>query len=76
VDTGLKAIAVLVVGGVTNIWGALAAGPLIGIIEVMTVAYGGSQIRDVVVYGLMILILLLRPQGILARGGADEGQRV
>ncbi|MDQ4062082.1 MAG: branched-chain amino acid ABC transporter permease, partial [Pseudomonadota bacterium] len=76
VDTGLKAIAVLVVGGVTNIWGALAAGPLIGIIEVMTVAYGGSQIRDFVVYGLMILILLLRPQGILAGGGADEGQRV
>ena len=76
VDTGLKAIAVLVVGGVTNIWGALVAGPLIGIIEVMTVAYGGSQIRDFVVYGLMILILLLRPQGILAGGGADEGQRV
>lgn len=65
VETGLKAIAVMVVGGVTRIWGALLAGPLIGILEVLTVAYGGSQVRDMVVYGFMILILLLRPQGLL-----------
>jgi branched-chain amino acid transport system permease protein len=76
VETGLKAIAVMVVGGVTRIWGALVAGPLIGIAEVMTVAYGGSQIRDLVVYGLMILILLLRPQGILGGARADQGPRV
>lgn len=76
VETGLKAIAVMVVGGVTRIWGALVAGPLIGIAEVMTVAYGGSQIRDLVVYGLMILILLLRPQGILGGARTDQGTRV
>lgn len=76
VETGLKAIAVMVVGGVTRIWGALVAGPLIGIAEVMTVAYGGSQIRDLVVYGLMILILLLRPQGILGGARTDQGPRV
>lgn len=76
VETGLKAIAVMVVGGVTRIWGALVAGPLIGIAEVMTVAYGGSQIRDFVVYGLMILILLLRPQGILGGARSDQGPRV
>jgi branched-chain amino acid transport system permease protein len=71
VETGLKAIAVMVVGGVTRIWGALIAGPLIGILEVLTVAYGGSQFRDMVVYGFMILILLLRPQGLL--GGRVQG---
>ncbi len=76
VETGLKAIAVMVVGGVTRIWGALLAGPLIGIIEVMTIAYGGSQIRDLVVYGLMILILLIRPQGLLGGRSSDTGQRV
>jgi branched-chain amino acid transport system permease protein len=75
VETGLKAIAVMVVGGVTRIFGALLAGPLIGIVEVLTVAYGGSQVRDLVVYGLMILILLLRPQGLLG-GARDLGQRV
>ncbi|ARP99497.1 branched-chain amino acid ABC transporter permease [Pseudorhodoplanes sinuspersici] len=76
VETGLKAIAVMVIGGTTRIWGALVAGPLIGIAEVMTVAYGGSQIRDFVVYGLMILILLLRPQGILGGARTDQGPRV
>jgi branched-chain amino acid transport system permease protein len=76
VDTGLKAIAVMVVGGVTNIWGALLAGPLIGIAEVMTVAYGGSQLRDFIVYGIMILILVIRPQGLLGESRAEWSQRV
>src|SRR5580692_12812859 len=76
VEIGLKAIAVMVVGGTTRIWGALIAGPLMGVVEVMTVAYGGSQIRDFVVYGFMILILLVRPQGLLGGGRSDQGQRV
>ena len=76
VEIGLKAIAVMVVGGTTRIWGALIAGPLIGVAEVMTIAYGGSQIRDFVVYGFMIAILLLRPQGILGGARSDQGQRV
>ena len=76
VEIGLKAIAVMVIGGTTRIWGALVAGPLIGMAEVMTVAYGGSQIRDFVVYGLMIVILLLRPQGILGSARSEQGQRV
>jgi branched-chain amino acid transport system permease protein len=75
VEIGLKAIAVMVVGGTTRIWGALLAGPLIGVAEVMTIAYGGSQIRDFVVYGFMIAILLLRPQGLLG-GARSMGQRV
>jgi branched-chain amino acid transport system permease protein len=75
-DIGLKAIAVMVIGGTTRVWGALVAGPLIGIAEVLTIAYGGSQVRDLVVYGLMILILLLRPQGLLGGAQSDVGQRV
>jgi branched-chain amino acid transport system permease protein len=76
VEIGLKAIAVMVVGGTTRIWGALIAGPLMGVVEVMTVAYGGSQIRDFVVYGFMILILLLRPQGLLGGNSRNQDQRV
>jgi branched-chain amino acid transport system permease protein len=76
VEIGLKAIAVMVIGGTAQIWGALLAGPLIGIAEVLTIAYGGSQVRDLVVYGLMIVILLLRPQGLLGGTRADRGQRV
>jgi branched-chain amino acid transport system permease protein len=76
VEVGLKAIAVMVIGGTGRIWGALVAGPIIGVLEVMTVAYGGSQIRDFVVYGFMIAVLLLRPQGILGGMRAEQGQRV
>jgi branched-chain amino acid transport system permease protein len=76
VEVGLKAIAVMAVGGTKRIWGALIAGPLIGVAEVMTTAYGGSQIRDFVVYGLMIAILLLRPQGLLGGARTDQGPRV
>jgi branched-chain amino acid transport system permease protein len=76
VEIGLKAIAVMVVGGTGRIWGALLAGPLIGVAEVMTTAYGGSQIRDFVVYGLMIVILLLRPQGLLGGARTEQGPRV
>ena len=76
VEIGLKAIAVMVVGGTKRIWGALIAGPIIGLAEVMTTAYGGSQIRDFVVYGLMIMILLLRPQGLLGDRHTEQGPRV
>lgn len=76
VDTGLKAIAVMVVGGVTQVWGVLLAGPLIGLAEVLTIAYGGSQMRDLVVYGLMILVLLVRPQGLAGSARGNFGQRV
>lgn len=76
VETGLKAIAVMVVGGTTQIWGVLIAGPLMGIAEVLTIAYGGSSYRDVVIYGLMIVVLLLRPQGILGGPSPLDTKRV
>lgn len=41
----------------------------------MTIAFGGSQMRDFVVYGLMIVTLLLRPQGLLG-ARSEFGQRV
>ena len=75
-EAGLKAIAVMVVGGTNQIWGVLIAGPLMGIAEVLTIAYGGSSYRDFVIYGLMILVLLLRPQGILGGASPLETKRV
>ncbi|MGH7755529.1 MAG: ABC transporter permease subunit, partial [Vulcanimicrobiaceae bacterium] len=65
VDIGLKGIAVMVVGGVDNIWGVLVAAPILGIAEVLTIAYGASSYRDAVAFGVLILILLVRPQGLL-----------
>lgn len=76
VDVGLKGIAVMIVGGVDRIWGILIAAPLIGIAEVMTVAYGGSSYRNLIVYALLILMLLVRPQGIIGSGRAQTTARV
>ena len=76
VETGLKAIAVMVIGGVTRTSGGLIAGPLIGLAAVASVAYGGAQMRDLIVYGLMIFILLVRPRGLLGGARSDFGPRV
>ncbi len=73
IEIGLKGVAAMVVGGAGNIQGAMLAGPLLGIAEVLSVAYLGAAYRDVVVYGLLILVLLVRPAGLL---GAVERARL
>ena len=64
---GLKAFIAAVVGGIGSIPGAMVGGYLIGITEVMISAFGNSMIRDAVVYLLLIVILLVRPTGILGK---------
>lgn len=61
---GFKGLAVLILGGVGSIPGAMVCGVLLGVIEVFSVAYGDSSYRDAVAFGLIILILLIRPQGL------------
>jgi len=70
-EVGLKGIAVMVVGGVRNIWGGLLAGPLLGIAEVLAIAYGDSAWRDMVLWGFLLLVLLVRPEGLFSRGEAS-----
>lgn len=64
-EVGLRGVAAMVVGGVSNTWGALVAGPFLGVAQVMAAAYLGGSYQDLVVYGLLILVLLVRPQGLL-----------
>ncbi|CAM3593505.1 branched-chain amino acid ABC transporter permease [Brevibacillus invocatus] len=64
---GFKGLAVLILGGVGSIPGAMICGLILGVIEVFTVAYGASSYRDAVAFGLIILILLIRPQGLFGR---------
>ncbi|HYF94007.1 MAG TPA: branched-chain amino acid ABC transporter permease [Symbiobacteriaceae bacterium] len=66
-EVGLRGVAVMVIGGVTNIWGSLVAGPLLGIAQVMAAAYLGASYQDIVVYGLLIIVLLVRPEGLLGK---------
>ncbi|UFJ39125.1 branched-chain amino acid ABC transporter permease [Brevibacillus humidisoli] len=66
-NLGFKGLAVLILGGVGSITGAMVCGILLGIAEVFSVAYGDSSYRDAVAFGLIILILLFRPQGLFGR---------
>jgi branched-chain amino acid transport system permease protein len=62
---GLKAFVAAVLGGIGNVPGAVLGGLLIGVSEVMVVGYLSSTYRDAIAFGILILVLLLRPQGIL-----------
>jgi branched-chain amino acid transport system permease protein len=58
-----KGIAVIILGGMGDIRGALIGGLFLGFAEVLTVAYLSSDFRDAVAFGLLFLILLIRPSG-------------
>jgi branched-chain amino acid transport system permease protein len=64
---GLKAFVAAVLGGIGSIPGAVLGGLLIGTSEVMVVGYLSSTFRDAIAFGILILVLLLRPQGLLGR---------
>jgi len=64
---GLKAFVAAVLGGIGNIPGAALGGVLLGLIETLVVACGGSTYRDAVAFGVLILILLVRPSGLLGK---------
>ncbi|MCL2492305.1 MAG: branched-chain amino acid ABC transporter permease [Coriobacteriia bacterium] len=70
---GLKAFVAAVFGGIGSIPGAMIGGVLIGIIETMVAGYGGSLYRDAAVFGILILVLLIRPSGLL---GKKKGNKV
>ncbi len=70
---GFKGLAVLIMGGLGNVGGAMAGGFILGVVEVFSVAYGASSFRDAVAFGLIILILFIRPQGLFAKAG--KGRR-
>jgi branched-chain amino acid transport system permease protein len=59
-----KGIAVIILGGMGEMRGAMIAGLFLGFAEVLSVAYIGSDMRDAVAFGLLFLILLIRPQGL------------
>ncbi len=66
-DYMLTAFAILIVGGVGSIRGAVTAAYLIAAAETAVVAWGPANWRDGVAFALILLILLVRPQGLFAR---------
>lgn len=64
---GIKAFVAAVFGGIGSIPGAFIGGLLLGIIEILSKAYISSQLSDAIVFGVLILVLMIKPTGILGK---------
>ena len=64
---GIKAFTAAVFGGIGSIPGAFIGGILLGLIEIFGRAYISSQLADAIVFAVLILVLLIRPTGILGK---------
>ena len=67
IQIGLKAFVAAVLGGIGNIPGAALGGLIIGVVETLVVGYGYTQYRDAIAFAILILILLLKPEGIMGK---------
>ncbi len=69
---GLKAFVAAVLGGIGNVTGAMIGGLIIGLAEVMAVGYGSSTYRDAIAFVILVLILLIKPTGIMGKGMVEK----
>ena len=64
---GLKAFVAAVLGGIGSIPGAMLGGYLLGVVEQLTKAYISTTVTDAVVFAILILVLLVRPAGLMGK---------
>lgn len=64
---GIKAFTAAVFGGIGSIPGAMLGGILLGLIEIMGRAYIASELSDAIVFGVLIIVLLVKPSGLLGK---------
>ncbi len=68
----LKAFAVVVLGGVGSVAGTLVGGLILGVSENVGVLYLGGGFRDIISFGIFVLVLLVRPHGLFGSSGGGE----
>lgn len=69
---GIKAFIAAVLGGIGIIPGAILGGFILGLVEVFTRAYISSQLADAFVFGLLVLVLLVKPTGLLGKNQREK----
>jgi branched-chain amino acid transport system permease protein len=69
---GLKAFTAAVVGGIGNIPGAMLGGLLIGLAEAFTAAYISTTFQNLIVFGILIVVMLVRPSGLLGSPAIEK----
>lgn len=72
VQPGLKAFVAAVLGGIGNIPGAMIGGLVIGLVEQLSAAYISSSFAPAIVFSILVVVLLLRPQGLLGRVSKEK----
>ncbi len=72
IQPGLKAFVAAVLGGIGSIPGAVLGGFLMGIAENLVVAFGSSTYRDAVAFAVLIVILLIKPSGLLGKHSVEK----
>ncbi|MCS7233488.1 MAG: branched-chain amino acid ABC transporter permease [Synergistetes bacterium] len=68
----IKAFVAAVVGGLGSLRGAVLGSLILGTAEMLTAGFISSQLRDIVVFGLLVLTLLLRPTGLLGKAVSEK----
>jgi len=69
---GIKAFTAAVLGGIGSIPGAMLGGVVLGVAETFAAAYISSEYKDIVAFGLLVLILLFRPTGLLGKPEVEK----
>ena len=69
---GLKGLVIVIVAGAGNIPGSLITGLLLGVLEALTIGYIGSEVRDLVAYSALLLVLIFRPSGLFGEQARVE----
>ncbi len=72
ITMGLKAFVAAVLGGIGSLTGAVLGGILLGVVETLVVGYGSPTYRDAVAFAALIIILLLRPAGLLGKNTREK----
>ena len=69
---GIKAFVAAVLGGIGSIPGAMLGGIILGIIESLSKAYISTQLADAIVFGVLVIVLLVKPSGLLGKKKTEK----
>ena len=69
---GIKAFTAAVFGGIGSIPGAMLGGILLGVIEIFSKAYISTQLSDAIVFAVLIVVLLVKPDGLLGKRASEK----